>query len=60
MNNKTIYCYLDDYYRGQLYLGNLFVQKARGKEVYSFEFTADVLAQKEHLLMDPQLHGNPL
>ena len=32
MNNKTIYCYLDDYYRGQLYLGNLFVQKARGKE----------------------------
>ena len=55
MSNTTIYCYLDDYYRGQIHLGNLYVQKARGKEVYSFEFTPDFLASKEHLLLDPQL-----
>ena len=55
MDSKTIYCYLNDYCRGQLYLGNLYVQKARGKEVYSFEFSTDVLTKKEHLLLDPQL-----
>ena len=55
MNNKMIYCYLDDCYRGQLHLGNLYVQKARGKEVYSFEFTPEFLTSKEHLLLDPQL-----
>ncbi len=58
MENKTIYCYLDDYYHGQLYLGKLYVQKARGKEVYSFEFATDILSRKESLLLDPQLKAD--
>ena len=58
MDNKTIYCYLDDIYRGQIYLGNLYVQKSRAREVYSFEFSDDILASKEHLMMDPQLQAD--
>lgn len=58
MDNKTIYCYLDDLCRGQVYLGNLYVQKARAKEVYSFEFSEDILAGKEHLMLDPQLQAD--
>ena len=55
MDNKAIYCYLDDCYRGQVYLGNLYVQKTRAREVYSFEFSEAILTGKEHLVLDPQL-----
>ena len=55
-DNKTIFCYLDDYYRDQFYIGNLYVQKSHGDEVYSFEWSEEVLAGDEHIFLDPQLH----
>ena len=56
MDNKTIYCYLDDYTHGRVYLGNLYVQKSHGREIYSFAWSDEVLSGKEQLFLDPQLH----
>lgn len=57
MKNKTIYCYLDDIYNGRLYIGNLYVQNERGKEIYAFEWSKDYLAGGRHkLFLDPQIY----
>lgn len=45
MQNKTIYCYLDDMFHGCLYLGTLYVQSKRGREAYSFEWSSDRLEE---------------
>ncbi|HAR80024.1 MAG TPA: toxin HipA [Succinivibrionaceae bacterium] len=56
MNSKTVFCYLDDYHHGQIYLGSLFVQKTSGRETYSFEWSDEILSRKEHIMLDPKLH----
>lgn len=56
MQNKTIYCYLDDMFHGYLYLGTLYVQSKRGREAYSFEWSSDSLEKGPQLpFLNPHL-----
>lgn len=54
--NKIIYCYLDDIFHGCRYLGNLYVQNERGREIYSFEWSNECLEQEVPFpILDPRL-----
>ena len=54
--NKIIYCYLDDIFHGCHYLGNLYVQNERGREIYSFEWSNECLEQEVPFpILDPRL-----
>lgn len=54
--NKIIYCYLNDIFHGCRYLGNLYVQNERGREIYSFEWSNECLEQEVPFpILDPRL-----
>ncbi|MGN8836530.1 type II toxin-antitoxin system HipA family toxin [Mitsuokella jalaludinii] len=56
IRNKTIFCYLDDSFHGRLYLGNLYVQNERGREICSFEWSDECLKREQSLpVLDPRL-----
>ena len=54
--SKTIYVYFDDSYsKAPALIGMLSAQLARGREVFSFEFTNDWLHDNRCHLLDPDL-----
>lgn len=56
MQTKTIHCYLEDVSHGCLYLGTLYVQSKRGREVYSFEWSSECLENGQQMpFLDPRL-----
>lgn len=56
MRNKTILCYLDDLFHGQICLGKLYVQNERGRETCSFEWSDECLKKNQSLpVLDPRL-----
>lgn len=56
-NNKTIYVYASwQELKEPTLMGILTAEHARGKEIFSFEYTDEWLAQKELLTLDPNLY----
>jgi len=57
VNEKTIYVYADWKSNSPVFMGRLFANSGRGKELFSFEYSKDwILSANSDFLFDPDLH----